>query len=164
MEVLRLEPNNKTALSSLASLNHSEADGTPDLDQKLRKLDEAASWYERVLAVDPQEKNAYYSLGVIDWKKWHPFWLRAREQFGIIPSASGPLPNVSVRRELLTRFGSLLEHGISNLERALQIDPTYDDAMAYMNLLIRERADLRDSIEEYRFDIAVADQWDRKSD
>lgn len=163
MEVLRLEPNNKTALVSLASLNYLEADGTTDLDEKLRRFDDAASCYEKLLAVDPQEKTAYYSLGVIDWKKWHPFWLRAREQLGITSTASAPLPNVSVRRELLARYGSLLEHGISNLQKALQIDPAYDDAMAYLNLLIRERADLRDSVEEYRFDIAVADQWDRKA-
>jgi len=32
---------------------------------------------------------------------------------------------------------------------ALQVDPDYDDAMAYENLLIRERADLDDNKEEY---------------
>jgi hypothetical protein len=162
MEVLRLEPNNKTALVSLASLNYLEADGTTDLDEKLRKLDEAASWYEKVLAVDPHEKNAYYSLGVIAWKKWHPVWLRARQQFGMKPGDSGPLPNASARRDLMERYGRLIEHGIWNLETALQVDPMYNDAMAYMNLLIRERADLRDSIEEYRGDIVSPINGSRK--
>jgi tetratricopeptide (TPR) repeat protein len=163
MEVLRLEPSNKTALVSLASLNYLEADGTTDLEEKLRRFDNAASWYEKLLAVDPQEKSAYYSLGVIDWKKWYPVWLRAREQFGMTPGDSGPLPNASARRDLMERYGRLIEHGISNLEKALQIDPAYNDAMAYMNLLIRERADLRDSLEEYRGDIALADQWIQKA-
>ena len=53
MEVLRLEPNNKTALVSLASLNYLEADGATDLDEKLRRFDNAESWCEKVLAVDP---------------------------------------------------------------------------------------------------------------
>jgi TonB family protein len=163
MEVLRLEPNNKTALVSLASLNYLEADGATGLDEKLRRFDDAASWYEKVLAVDPQQKDAYYSLGVIDWKKWHPVWLRTREHFGMTPDVSGPLPNASVRRELMERYGLLIEHGISNLEKALQIDPGYHDAMAYMNLMIHERADLRDSLEEYRSDIALADQWVQKA-
>ena len=35
--------------------------------------------------------------------------------------------------------------------------------MSYMNLLIRERAALRDSPEEYRTDIAEADQWVQKA-
>ena len=35
--------------------------------------------------------------------------------------------------------------------------------MVYMNLLIRERADLLDTAEEYQRDIAVADEWVRKA-
>jgi TonB family protein len=35
--------------------------------------------------------------------------------------------------------------------------------MSYMNLLIRERADLRDTADEYRRDIAEADQWTQKA-
>ena len=34
--------------------------------------------------------------------------------------------------------------------RLCEIDPEYDDAMAYMNLLIRERADLADTTDEYK--------------
>ena len=42
---------------------------------------------------------------------------------------------------------------------ALQVDPEYDDAMAYENLLIRERADLADSKEEYEQQIKIANDW-----
>jgi hypothetical protein len=55
-----------------------------------------------------------------------------------------------------------LEAGIDNLQHALDINPQYEEAMAHMNLLIRERADLRDTPEEYRQDIAAADQWVQK--
>ena len=57
----------------------------------------------------------------------------------------------------------MLEGGVRALEKALEIDPQYDDAMAYMNLLIRERADLRDTADEYKRDIAVADDWVMKA-
>jgi hypothetical protein len=53
----------------------------------------------------------------------------------------------------------VLESGLRALDKALEIRPEYYDAMAYMNLLIRERADLRDTAEEYRRDIAIADEW-----
>ena len=46
---------------------------------------------------------------------------------------------------------------------ALDIDPNYDDAMAYMNLLIREKADLDDTPEQYKADIDSADKWVQKS-
>ncbi|MGH9666109.1 MAG: hypothetical protein ACRD9L_16920, partial [Bryobacteraceae bacterium] len=39
----------------------------------------------------------------------------------------------------------------------------YDDAMAYMNLLIRERADLDDTSDEYNKDVEVANGWVQKA-
>ena len=32
-----------------------------------RSLDEAAEWYKKLIEVDPKNKEAYYSLGVIAW-------------------------------------------------------------------------------------------------
>jgi len=49
------------------------------------------------------------------------------------------------------------------LDKALQIDPDYDDAMAYENLLIRERADLMDNKEEYEKQIKIAEDWVQKT-
>jgi lysyl-tRNA synthetase class I len=45
----------------------------------------------------------------------------------------------------------------------LDIDKENDDAMAYMNLLIRERADLADTSEDYKKQIEVADNWLQKA-
>ena len=53
--------------------------------------------------------------------------------------------------------------GFENLEKALEIDKEYDDAMAYMNLLIRERADLDDTADEYKKDVETADNWVQKA-
>src|SRR5216684_3828357 len=161
--VLQLDPKNLTALQSLASLNYQEAQGTQDADAKFRKFDEAASWYQRVLAVDPHDKQAYYSLGVIDWVKWYANDMHARAQLGMRPEQPGPLTDVAMRQDLRARYSSVIADGISNLEKALEIDPQYDDAMAYMNLLIRERGDLRDTPEESQRDIELADQWVEKA-
>jgi TonB family protein len=161
-KVLEVEPNNTTALSSLASLAYQQAQGMPDPGQKSQKLDESAAWYEKLLAADPQNKEAYYSLGVIDWMKWYPAWMHTRADLGLRPEQPGPLPN-SASQELKAQYSSIIEHGISNLEKALQIDPQYSDAMAYMNLLIRERADLADSPEQYRSETELANQWVQKA-
>jgi TonB family protein len=157
--VLALDGSNVAALESLASLNFQEAQGMPDREKKSRKLDEAAARYERLVAVDPRNKTAYYSIGVIDWAQWYPNYFRARTDLGMEPQSPGPLRDAAVRHRLLQQYGSQIEHGLSNLQRALDIDPGYSDAMAYMNLLIRERADLRDSSEEYRRETKTADDW-----
>jgi TonB family protein len=159
--VLEMQPLTE-ALTSMASLSFQEAQGMPDPDQKTRKLEEAASWYEKLMAADPQNKEAYYSLAVIDWEKWYPAWMHTRADLGLRPEQSGPLP-IAARQQLKAQYSSTIEHGISNLEKALQIDPQYSDAMAYMNLLIRERADLADSPEQYRSETDLADQWVQKA-
>lgn len=163
IKVLEQSPNDTIALASLASLHYSEAQGTPALDAKLKKLDEAKSWYDKLAQVDPNNKEAFYSLGVITWAKWYPRLMEARAKLGMKPEDPGPIKDNKVRAELKTTYGPTIEEGLKNLQRALEIDPQYDDAMAYMNLLIRERADLADTTEQYQKDIETADNWVQKA-
>ena len=148
LKVLDMDPRNSTAMSYLASLN---------LNQK--KWDEAQSWYEKVVAVEPRNATAWYSMGFIAWSRWYPAYSAARKSLGMRPEDPGPLPAGAVKEDLRTRFWPVLEGGLNDLQQALLIDPQYDDAMAYMNLLIRERADLRDTAEECRQDVVVANTW-----
>ena len=163
MKVLETDPNDKTALASLASLSYQQAQGMPDLDAKLKKLDEAKEWYLKLIAADPQNKEGFYSLGVIDWLKWYPTYQTARAKLGMKPEEPGPLKDKAVKAELKEKYSAVIEDGLKNLTKSLDIDPNYDDAMAYMNLLIRERADLSDSEDDYKKDIATADGWVQKA-
>jgi hypothetical protein len=159
--VLELDASNTVALASMASLAYNSASGLQG-EEKIHKLDDAQDWYKRLAAIDPTNKEAAYSMGVIAWAKWYPALMTARASLGMKPQDPGPLPE-PVRAELKARYSSTIEEGIANLDRALVLDPHYDDAMAYLNLLIRERADLRDTKEEYKADIAVADEWVQKN-
>jgi len=162
-KVLESHPNDTTALASLASLCYQQAQGMPDLDAKIKKLDEAKEWYMKLIAADPQNKEGFYSLAVIDWVKWYAAWMKARADLGMKPEESGPLKDKKVKAELKEKYSAVIEDGIKNLEQALKIDPNYDDAMAYMNLLIRERADLDDTPDQYRKEVEVADNWVQKA-
>ena len=146
--VLGIEPGNRVALASIASLH---------LNQK--HWDQARTAYLQLLAADPNNREAHYSLGFIAWSQWYPAYAAARQRLGMRPEAPGPIADAATRLSLRTEWSQILENGIWNLTRALEIDPKYDDAMAYMNLLIRERADLRDTAAEYQQDIAAADEW-----
>src|SRR5579872_148788 len=162
-EALKIEPNNPTALESLASLSYSQAQNASASEEKQRKFQEAAGWYEKVLLGDPTNKQAHYSLGMIVWAASYPDLRSARAALGMTPATPGPLTDPAVRQKLKAQYFSPIEGGISHLERALEIDPLYDDAMVYMNLLMRERASLRDTAEEYRQDIEEADLWVQKA-
>ena len=163
MKVLERDPNDKTALASLASLSYQQAQGMPDLEQKLKKLDEAKEWYLKLIAADPQNKEGFYSLAVIDWVKWYAAWMKSRADLGMKPEEPGPIKDKKIKADLKDQYSAVIEDGIKNLQKALDIDPNYDDAMAYMNLLIRERADLDESPDQYKKDVETADGWVQKA-
>ena len=163
LKVLDKSPSDTTALASLASLSYQQAQSMPDLDQKLKKLDDAKEWYLKLIAADPQNKEGFYSLAVIDWVKWYAAWMKARAELGLRPEEPGPLKDKKVKAELQAQYSAVIDDGIKNLQKSLDIDPNYDDAMAYMNLLIREKADLDDSTDQYKADIDSADKWVQKA-
>ena len=58
-----------------------------------------------------------------------------------------PLP-AAIRGDYLAKYGPLIDEGISDLQKAISIRPDYDDAMAYLNLLYRRKADTVASADE----------------
>ena len=162
MKVLQQDPNDKNAMASLAFLAYNQAQSLP-ADQKAAKYDEAADWYHKLIAIDPTNKEAYYTLGVIAFAKWNPALMLARANLHMRPEDPGPIKDKKVKEELKTKYSAIVDEGIANLQKAIDIDKEYDDAMAYMNLLIRERADLLDSPADYKAQIEVADNWLQKA-
>jgi tetratricopeptide (TPR) repeat protein len=151
-QVLALDPENDVAMASIASLYYSQ-----------KKFEDAREWYEKLTSLDPENKEAWYTLGVIAWSQFYPAYGEARARLHMKPDDPGPLPDADARAALKARWGKVVADGIQNLEHALRIDPEYDDAMAYMNLLIRERADWAESKAEYNKDTATADDWVQKA-
>jgi len=147
-KVLEVDPGNETAMMYLASLN---------LNQK--KWDEAQSWYQKIVAVDPGNSTAWYSMGFIAWSRYYPQYMAVRQAAGLKAADPGPLPASAAKEQLRSKFSLVVEGGLYALQQALVIDPQYDDAMAYINLLIRERADLRDNAADYQRDIAESNAW-----
>src|SRR5439155_27037262 len=129
----------------------------------LKKLDDAREWNQKLIAIDPENKDAYYTLGVIAWTQWLIPDREARNRSGMKPEDPGPRPADAFRAELKARYLPILDEGIRNLQRALDLDKEYDDAMAYMNLLVRYRADLLDTTEEYTQQMSLADAWVEKT-
>ena len=86
MKVLEQDPKNTVAMASIASLYFNQ-----------KKLDEAQEWYEKLIAVDPKNKEAYYTLGVIAWTKTYPARMEARAKLGMKPEDPGPIKDKKVQ-------------------------------------------------------------------
>jgi tetratricopeptide (TPR) repeat protein len=161
--VLETDPKNAQAIESIASLYFLRQQGAAKMEDKIALLGDAEQWYKRLTEVEPTRKEAWYSLGVIAWAKWYPAWMEARSKAGMKPEAPGPLKDRKTREELSAKYLDMINEGIKNLDKALELDVEYDDAMAYMNLLIRERADLAETQAAHDADIDAANNWIQKA-
>ena len=148
MKVLEQNPKETVAIASIASMYFNQ-----------KKLDEAKEWYTKLLNVDPNDKTAYYTIGVIAWTKTFPRRMEARAKLSMKPEDPGPLKDKKVRADVKEKNLATVEEGMKNLQKAIDVDKEYDDAMVYLNLLYRERADLADTSDDYKKDIAAADSW-----
>jgi len=163
LQVLEQEPRNEVATASMASLNFNEAQSIGDLDKKVKKLEEAQEWYKKLSEINPKNKEAFYSLGVIAWTKGYAAIGQAKTKISMKAEEPPPIKNKEVREQLKAGYSGVIAEGIRNLEMSLSIDPNYDDAMAYLNLLYRQRADVADTVDEAKKDTASADGWLQKA-
>jgi tetratricopeptide (TPR) repeat protein len=144
-DVLQREPQNLSAIDGLASILYQRAGQPFDADM----FAESKSYQQKHIELRPQDPQPYYSIGVIDWALSYRGNTRLRQAFNESVGGEGlqdadPLPEV-LRVEYVGEFGGMIEEGIQVLTRAIELKPEYDDAMVYLNLLYRRKADTVDS-------------------
>src|SRR5215510_12596766 len=93
LKVLEQEPKNSLAMASIASLK---------LNQK--KWDEAEQWFDKLVSVEPNNADAYYSKGFIAWSKWYPAYGKARADAGMKQEDPGPIKDKKIREELKAKW------------------------------------------------------------
>jgi beta-lactamase regulating signal transducer with metallopeptidase domain len=148
MDVLSKDAGNKSALQGLMTI-----------DMNFKRFNAAREWAAKAIQADSTDKDSYYTIGFIDWAVTYPDYAHARTLAGMNPWDPGPIPDASLRNGVRAQHAGHIEEGFRMLQVALQIDPNYSDAMAYMNLLYRIQAGLADSQEQYAEYTAKADAW-----
>ena len=146
--VLEKDPNNLSAIDGLASILYQMA-GQP-YDQK--KFEESKSYHLKHIQLKPQDPQPYYSVGVIDWAVAYRGNTEMRADYNKAHinkqvKDTDPLP-ADVRTAYVEKYGALVDDGIASLKKATELNPDYDDAMTYLNLLYRRKADTVESSAE----------------
>jgi tetratricopeptide (TPR) repeat protein len=156
-EVLDKDPNSLSAIDNLGSI-YFLMGGQP-FDPK--KFEESKKYHQRHIELKPEDPEPYYWIGVIDWT----LAFRGNGEMRMDYNKNNikkqvrddePLPQ-SVRQAYVDKYGSLVDEGISDLQKAISTKSDYDDAMAYLNLLYRRKADMAASQEERASLIKQAD-------
>lgn len=139
------------------------AKGIAYLYLNMKKWDDAKKYYRMASDVDPNDPEPYYSIGVIDWTACYQPRMEKRAQLGLKPDEHLNGKNKDQKKvceELKVQNSPAIQEGIDSLNKAIQLRPDYDDAMAYMNLMYRERADVECDDEAARAeDLKTADHW-----
>ena len=138
--VLGADPNNLSALDGIGSLLFQMAGQpfSPDL------FEESKSYHQKHIQLSPQDPEPYYWIGVIDWTMAFYANGQLRERFNNEVTKldpADPLPP-ELRPSYEQQYGATIEEGIDCMNRAIKLRPDYDDAMAYLNLLYRRKADI----------------------
>ena len=144
--VLQADPNNVGSVKGIAYLY-----------LQMKKFEQAKEYYKKAAQIDPKDPETYYSVAVIDWTEAYQPRMEERAKLGLKPT--DPLKDKKICDALKEKGEAAVEDGIAMLNQALQLRPDYDDAMAYMNLLYRERADYNCNNEQSAADLKTADEW-----
>lgn len=107
----------------------------------MKKFDDAKEYNKKAIDLDPSDPENYYSVAVIDWTQSYVPRMEKRQELGL--KLTDPIKDKKVCAELRTKNGERVEEGITMLQKAIDLRKDYDDAMAYLNLMYRERADLQ---------------------
>jgi tetratricopeptide (TPR) repeat protein len=139
------------------------AKGIASLYFNQKKFDDAKKYNHMVSELDPNDPDPYYSIGVIDWTACYQPRMEERAKLGLKPEESLNPKNKDQKKacdELKVKNGPSIQEGIDSLNKAIQLRPDYDDAMAYLNLMYRERADVEcDDLNARQEDLKTADHW-----
>ncbi|MGH9608143.1 MAG: hypothetical protein ACRD34_00580 [Bryobacteraceae bacterium] len=160
-EVLQNDPSSSLALQSLAFMAYNKAQ-TGTMEEKQAALENARDWNNKRIEVNPKDAEAYYYLGVIDFKEVYPPLQTARVDENIPSAGAGPIKNPKVKKALSDMYLAQIDKGIATLKKALSLDTENEDTMTYINLLLRQKALLEDTEQEAKADVSKAEQWFEK--
>ena len=153
-EILAKDPNDINSLKQIAGIYFS-----------VKKLNDAKEWQKKVLAVDPKDPEAAYTIGVIDWTEAHENTLSALQSAGVNDDGEGNLKAPKKAMEQIkSENAPLVDEGLKYLNQSVEDRANYDEAMAYLNLIYRRKADVDyGDTAAVKADLAAADDWRSKA-
>jgi tetratricopeptide (TPR) repeat protein len=98
--------------------NVSSAKGIAGIYLNMKEFRKAKEYYAKTAELEPANPEPFYSVGNVNWILCY--------------DKQNPLPPAEKAQ--------LIEEGLKNLEKALQLDPNYYNAYFYINLLLRQKA------------------------
>jgi len=146
-EILRSNPSDVESLKGLAYLK-----------LQLNEFNEAKQAYSKAIALNPADPDLLYAAAVANWSNANDgiaaekAKLDAETEYSLIVSDGCP--------DVRTRFLPDIDSAIAMLNKAISGRKDFVDAMTYMNMLYRLRAELEcGSKKNFKADIKQSNEW-----
>jgi tetratricopeptide (TPR) repeat protein len=153
-EVLSKDPTDVNSAKQIAAIYFS-----------LNNFDKAKEWQKKVLQIDPKDPEAAYTIGVIDYTVAYK---NAKELLASGGQNDDGEGNVKAGKKILQQIkdknAALVDEGLQYLNQAIANRANYDDAMVYINLVYRRKADVDfQDPNAVKADVASAKDWASKA-
>lgn len=135
-EVLGENPSRQETVTSLK--------GIASLYMNMKQFDQSAEYYKKSIEADPDDPEAYYSVGVIDWTAAYKDTADRKAKAGL-NGVEAPMKGRQDQKlcdEIKANDEPKVDEGLKMLETAMEKRQDYDDAMTYVNLLYLRKADM----------------------
>ena len=139
--ILQQNPDNLPAIDGIGSILFNMA-GSP-FDEA--KMNESKSYHEKHIQLQAGDPEPYYWVGVIDWSLAYRGNKDMREAYN--RTSKKPIKETdamppALAKQFAEKYGSIIDDGVTQLQKAITLKSDYDDAMAYLNLVYRQKADM----------------------
>lgn len=154
-QVLQNDPSSVNSLKGIAFLY-----------MQMKDFDQARQYYQKAIDIDPNDPELYYSVGVIDWSQSYKDAAEVKAKAGVrVEDELKGKGDQKICDELKAKDSAAVEEGMKMLQTAIDKREDYDDAMAYLNLLYRRKAnDMTCDDAAARADyIKTANDWSDKA-
>ena len=128
------------------------------LNFNLKHFGLSRAYYGQAIGLKTDDAHNYFMLGLMDWMEASRVRTKTRSEMKL--GESEMLSDPAACAALRESNQKDVEDGIQRMQKALELQPADGDAMAYLNLLYRERAEYEcDDAEARKADLKTADEW-----
>lgn len=152
--ILASSPKNITALWAVASMYFGA-----------HRFENAREYLKRLIQVEPDNAEAYYTAAVVDWAAAYKDMAKRRSKFnlktpGYEKQPAGPQ---GLCEQVKVADGSTIDEGLKMTQAAMEKRDGYRDAMVYASLLYRLKAVAECNLQAYARDNAAAETFNEQA-
>ena len=155
-QAIDLSPSAPAPLIQLSMLEATLAERAIDASERSDRYRDARDSLKRVMDLQPGNARLYLHLANLERDEFAPPIQQAKARFG---KDAGPISDSNLRNALQKQYGGLIKEAIANAKRASELNGRSSQPLLLLSKILRERALIRNTPEQYTADMRSSDQW-----